>query len=267
MSKQKQNKRRKIRLGGFTLIELLVVITIMSMLMSILLPALSHAREQGKRIVCLANMKNLTYGWTAYAFDNDDRLCSADTDWDVPPASHWVADGPVMPSNSTGGTKEAIEKGVFWPYTQRTLELYRCKSDSSDLLRSYSISRAMNGKTCNCEHDNIKPFKMWSEILRPSEKMVFIDASSQERWIEGSFCAVEQIDAVPATWYYRQSRNITARHSDGCNVSYADSHCEHWKYRDPRTVELANWQISPSAASSGNRDLEQMVKLLTGRRY
>ena len=267
MYDQKINRRNKVRLGGFTLMELLVVIATMALLMSILLPALSGAREQGKRVVCLANLRNLTEGWLVYSIDNDDKLCSADTDWDVPPAYHWVADGPVIPGNDIGGTEQAIKNGVFWPYTERTLELYKCESDSTELLRSYSISRAMNGKTCNCEYDNIKPFRTWSEISMAAEKMVFVDTGSMMKWIEGSFCAVKHIDVIPPEWFAMASRNITARHSRGCNLSFADGHCEYWKYRDPRTVKLAYWEIGPDEASERNPDLERMVQLLEGRRY
>ena len=60
---------------GFTLIELLVVIAIIGVLM----PALNRAREQGKRGVCLNNLKQLTLGWILYADDNDDRIVEANT--------------------------------------------------------------------------------------------------------------------------------------------------------------------------------------------
>jgi prepilin-type N-terminal cleavage/methylation domain-containing protein len=51
---------------GFTLVELLVVIAIIGMLMALLLPAVNSAREQGRRSVCLNNMKQLSTALRSY---------------------------------------------------------------------------------------------------------------------------------------------------------------------------------------------------------
>jgi len=59
---------------GFTLMELLVVIAIIAILMAILMPALQRAREQGKRAVCLSNLKQLALAWSVYADENDDKI-------------------------------------------------------------------------------------------------------------------------------------------------------------------------------------------------
>ena len=71
--------------SAFTLIELLVVIAIIALLVSILLPALSKAREQTKAAICLSNLHHLGIACKMYADDNRGRMPHLrDFDWVTP---------------------------------------------------------------------------------------------------------------------------------------------------------------------------------------
>ncbi len=61
--------RRRWR-GAFTLIEVLVVVAIIALLIAVLLPALSRAKEQSRRVVCMSQLRQQGFGFSAYANSN-----------------------------------------------------------------------------------------------------------------------------------------------------------------------------------------------------
>jgi prepilin-type N-terminal cleavage/methylation domain-containing protein/prepilin-type processing-associated H-X9-DG protein len=62
----------KVR-SAFTLVELLVVIGIIALLIAILLPTVARAREQGKRVQCLSNLRQIHIAFVEYAQMNHDQ--------------------------------------------------------------------------------------------------------------------------------------------------------------------------------------------------
>jgi len=125
---------------AFTLIELLVVIAVIAVLMAILMPALNRAREQGKRISCLSNVKQLTMAWILYADANDDHVTYANTGrTDVTP---WVK------YPGSGATKEesliGIRTGALYSYCPEA-KLYKCPTGVRGELVTYALPDSLNG--------------------------------------------------------------------------------------------------------------------------
>jgi prepilin-type N-terminal cleavage/methylation domain-containing protein len=105
-------KRRSY--AGFTLVELLVVITIISMLMALLLPAVQAARESGRRATCTNNQKQLMLailgyesargkfpGWVNYLGARDPAGIPIDVSVNPPVQISWTSGNPLTTNDVT----------------------------------------------------------------------------------------------------------------------------------------------------------------------
>ncbi|MGA2749877.1 MAG: prepilin-type N-terminal cleavage/methylation domain-containing protein [Verrucomicrobiota bacterium] len=78
------------RQRAFTLIELLVVISIISILASMLLPALAKAKEKGVSIFCVNNLREIGLAMQMYGDDSEDRLPVSYANIGTPGAGGWT---------------------------------------------------------------------------------------------------------------------------------------------------------------------------------
>jgi prepilin-type N-terminal cleavage/methylation domain-containing protein/prepilin-type processing-associated H-X9-DG protein len=60
--------------AAFTLLELLVAISVLAIVASLLLPALSRAKDRGRAVFCLNNLRQWGLATQLYALDHDDFL-------------------------------------------------------------------------------------------------------------------------------------------------------------------------------------------------
>jgi len=260
---------------GFTLIELLVVIAIIAVLMAILVPALNSAREQGKRAVCLGNLRQLGLAWVLYADDNDDKIVNGNTG--AP------GENPI-PSNEDGWVHwegysdqtleedqvDAIRDGALYSYV-KTERLYKCPTGLRGEMRTYAIVDSMNGWPLP-DPELRKKIQITKrlKIKRPGDRVVFVDEGwatfaswsvpyGTEAWW-GSTVSVGGIQAGDN----RHKDPPPVRHGNGTAFSFADGHSEHWKWKDPRTIEYGLLQVGANPAQPGNVDLHKVQRAVWG---
>jgi prepilin-type N-terminal cleavage/methylation domain-containing protein len=271
---------------GFTLIELLVVIAIIAILMAILMPALNRVREQGKRAVCLNNMRQLQLAWIIYADENEDSIVNGEAfnggDGTAPvPTSgrhngeRWWTGDDVAPDYQHGEQllKEvqlrAIEAGALFPYCPN-LKLYKCPTGVRGEMRTYSIVDSMNGLTSGRTGtvDNKgrgvigKRTVLWikntAEIRQPHNRAVFLD---EGRVTPDSYAT----HYVNERWWDPPH----VRHGTGTCLSFADGHSEYWKWKGKKTRDTGNMvhpahQMEPETPEE-KEDLYRMQKAVWGR--
>ena len=205
------------RQSGFTLVELLVALGVVTVLLSLLVPALSRAREHARRLACLANVRTLTAAWLAYAHDNGGRLCAAVPGAADRPGFHdWVASGP---------DEQSLRAGVLWTYVN-SAAAYRCPNDEVNAARTYLVNSWLNGEGPPAPGEDA-PARSLARVREASETFVYMEHLDPGGCNDRSF----RVPPYPSNdWTDLPARGL---HGESGIVSFADGHAIVWKWVKP----------------------------------
>lgn len=225
-------KSKRTYKTAFTLIELLVVIAIIALLLSILAPALSLAKEKGKALQCKFNLKGYHLVMSLYLGDNDSifpysrtTIVNGDPGGSVPALSPKSCQWHNAEINPELNPEYA---GALWPYLE-TLKSSLCPtfkafakfsghtSDSVDYDPQYSYSKNNYLGISRIRSDGTVLYYgvvREGEVARPSNVLLFVE--------ETIWYITEGAPNDPLARWILNDTNFMARHWQD-SLAYGDT--------------------------------------------
>ncbi len=201
---------------AFTLIELLVVVAITAVLISILLPALTNARETGRQSVCMSNLRSVMLGVHLYLQESSDWLPAAEPPLrEFPDPLHWfmntalmrqlTIDIPLDPNGLPTGPPKADSILICPSHFEPD-----CWRDGTRL--EFGLSYGVNGTWGLGGRPDHLEYRRIMEFARTSDVLAFTDA-----------CGVEE---APGIVLYKgcPQENFDFRHRARASVAWLDGH-------------------------------------------
>ncbi len=199
---------------GFTLIELLVVISIISLLIAILMPALTKAREASRAVVCGSNMRQIATAVELYAGDHNGFAFPTL----IGPTFHtykvaWYSAHP-SPERSFFATPYLGQPRPTEQWAGRAFDCPTIERGYGDLAVDYTYNATLGTFG---EDKAPRLTNMHSEFVQPSTVISFGESTGSRYFINTSFALWDDpaVAAFP--------------HDDAANYSFLDGHVSRHK--------------------------------------
>jgi prepilin-type N-terminal cleavage/methylation domain-containing protein/prepilin-type processing-associated H-X9-DG protein len=229
---------------GFTLVELLVVISIIALLLAILMPSLSRARESAKKIRCLNNLKQIGLAVQLYAEDFDryhiPNYIPYSRDWSTIVMSY-LSDGSITPGSRVYKDVNPNSYDIVYCPTMRSLGYVGNSSPVTGFYTNYAV----NFLTFLYETDRFGNFLGCFRITSAASPSRIGDVFDTCGYIDGPPSRsvgvgygyhVTAGDTQQSVGWVHGSKDRLLQRNGKCNTLFLDGHAE--SLPDPGTGKM-----------------------------
>jgi prepilin-type processing-associated H-X9-DG protein len=227
-------KYKSKKASQFTLIELLTVISVISILVSMLMPSIRNAVESTKRAVCGSNLSQISKAAYMYLGDYDDNLVSPHTRNRDGYAPAWIL-------ASKWNFDKNVELSPLWSYIGNKT-IFRCLNETRDTRLgngNYKRSFSMNHSLLN--------YNKLGMINKTSSTLHLLEEEDPRGTNQGSFMVGNQRRWVDWPANNHGNKRIP--------LSFIDGHVESYSFIDSNTSQLS-WFWSNSGYSDRIRFIQ-----------